>query len=266
MTTVSQVPQLLQACVDEDDDSYLRFLVDGKSIKYITIAPGVFATNDMCFGPSITRLLPTFPNGDWNHGYIARNPQTNRPYFVQAIARKMRGIKNVWHPTMVDYLQLVTKKKLRSGVYEATCPKFLTTVIFKFARFEWEIDALEKECTTYQSINGQRIGPGFLGYVSEEGRIIGFLMEKVEGARYPATSDYAMCEKTLTKLHRLGLLHGDLNKHNILVNSAGATLIDFECTRKSENIEEFEAEISNLVEQLDDTSGKGGNQRHYLQD
>jgi hypothetical protein len=57
-----------------------------------------------------------------------------------------------------------------------------------------------------------------------------------------------------------------LNKHKISVNSAGATLIDFECTRKSENIEEFEAEISNLVEQLDDTSGKGENQRHYLQD
>jgi predicted Ser/Thr protein kinase len=266
MTPDSQALQLLQACVDEDDDSYLRFLVDGKSIKYITIAPGIFATDDMCFGPSITRLLPPLPTGDWNHGYIARNPRTSLPYFAQAVTRNMRGVTNVWHSTIVDHLQLVTEKKLRSGVYEATCPKFLTTVVLKFARFEWEIDALEKECTTYQSIDGQRIGPRFLGHVSEEGRIIGFLMEKVEGARYPAISDYAMCEKTLTNLHRLGLLHGDLNKHNILIDSAGATLIDFECTRKGEDMEEFEAEISNLVEQLDDTSGKGGNQRHYLQD
>ena len=60
----SQVLQLLQACVDKDDDSYLRFLVDSQSIKYITIAPRVFATEDMCFSPSIIRLLLTLPIKD----------------------------------------------------------------------------------------------------------------------------------------------------------------------------------------------------------
>lgn len=110
MTPDSQALQLLQACVDEDDDSYLRFLVDGKSIKYITIAPGIFATDDMCFGPSITRLLPPLPTGDWNHGYIARNPRTSLPYFAQAVTRNMRGVTNVWHPTIVNHLQLVTEK------------------------------------------------------------------------------------------------------------------------------------------------------------
>jgi predicted Ser/Thr protein kinase len=266
MIRVPQALQLLQASVDPEDDSYLRFLIDGRNVKYITIAPGVFAADDMCFGPSIARLLPAIPTGDWNFGYIARDPQTSQPYFAQAITRAMKGIKNVWHPTKVDHLELVTGKNLRSGVYEATCSQFPTTVIFKFARFEWEIDSLDSECRAYQSIEGQRIGPRFLGHVSEEGRVIGFLMEKVEDARHPTISDYASCAKTLTSLHRLGLLHGDLNKHNFLINSRGATLIDFECTRKSDDIEAFEAEIENLVEQLNDTSGKGGSHTYSMQD
>lgn len=266
---MAQVPRallLLQASVDQDDDSHLRFLVDGRSIKYITIAPGVFAIDDMCFGPSITRLLPAIPTGNWNYGYIARDPRTSRPYFAQAITRDMKGIKNVWHSTKVDHLELVTGKKLRSGVYEATCPQFLTTVIFKFARFEWEIDALDSECAAYQFIEGRCIGPRFLGHVSEDGRVIGFLMDKVEDARHPTTSDYASCVKALTNLHRLGLLHGDLNKHNILINSKGATLIDFERTHKSDNTEAFQAEIENLVEQLNDASGKGGSYPDSMQD
>jgi hypothetical protein len=133
MIRVPQALQLLQASVDPEDDSYLRFLIDGRNVKYITIAPEVFAADDMCFGPSIARLLPAIPTGDWNFGYIARDPQTSQPYFAQAVKRAMKGEKYVWHPTKVDHLELVTGKNLRSGVYEATCLQFPTTVIFKFA-------------------------------------------------------------------------------------------------------------------------------------
>lgn len=258
MVEVPRALQLLQASVDQDDDSYIRLLVDGKHIKYITIAPGVFAPEDICFGPSITSLLPVMPTGDWNYGHILQDRQKNQPYFAQAVKRELKGIKNIWHPTKVDHLELFLGSKLRSGVYEATSSQFQATIIFKFARFEWEIDALDSECAAYQCIEGQLIGPKFLGHVSEEGRIIGFVMDKVSDARHPTVSDYASCAQTLTRLHQLGLLHGDLNKHNFLVNSTSTTLIDFECTRRSDDKQAFRAEFRNLFDQLNDVSGKGG--------
>jgi hypothetical protein len=261
--TMARVPhtlELLQASVDEgDEDSYLRFLVDGKKVIYITIAAGVFTPDDMCFGPAITTLLPAFPSEDWNYGYIAKHPQTNQPYFVEAIKKELQGVKNIWHPTTVDHLQLTIGNDLRSPVCEVTCPQFPnTTIVYKFARFEWEIGWIDSETAAYQSLEGHNIGPKFLGHVSEEGRVIGFLIDKVQDARHATISDHAACVEALTKLHRLGFLHGDTNKHNFLVNSTGATLIDFEGLSKSDNAEEFETEIAGLTDQLNDTSGKGG--------
>jgi predicted Ser/Thr protein kinase len=260
MARVPQTLELLQASVDEgDEDSYLRFLVDGKKVMYITIAAGVFTPDDMCFGPAITTLLPAFPSEGWNYGYIAKHPQTNQPYFVEAIKKELQGVKNIWHPKTVDHLELTIENDLRSPVCEVTCPQFPnTTVVYKFARFEWEIGWIDSETAAYQSLEGHSIGPKFLGHVSEEGRVIGFIIDKVQDARHATISDHAACVEALTKLHRLGFLHGDTNKHNFLVNSTGVTLIDFEGLRKSDSVEEFEAEIAGLTDQLNEISGKGG--------
>jgi predicted Ser/Thr protein kinase len=265
--TIARVPQtleLLQASVDEgDEDSYLRLLVDGKKVIYITIAAGVFTPDDMCFGPAIITLLPPLPSGDWNYGYIAQDPQTAQPHFAQAIRKKLRGVENVWHPTTVDHLDLTFVETLRSPVCEVTCPQFPnTTAAYKFARFEWESGWLAGETAAYQAIEGLNIGPKFLGHVSEEGRVIGFLIEKVVDARHASIVDHVACVEALTKLHRLGFLHGDTNKHNFLVNSTGATLIDFESLCKSDNVEEFEAEIAGLTKQLNDPHAKGGIREH----
>jgi hypothetical protein len=81
MSEPSQTPQLLQACVDEDEESYLRFLVEERSIKYLSVAANLYAADDLCFGPTIASVLPAFPPGDWNHGHITRNPQAGQPHF-----------------------------------------------------------------------------------------------------------------------------------------------------------------------------------------
>jgi serine/threonine protein kinase len=167
-------------------------------------------------------------------------------------------VTNTWHPTTVDYLQLALGNKLCSGVFEATCAELQGTVVAKLALFEWEIDAVDEECAAYQWIEGKGVGPKFLCHIAEEGRVIGFLMEKVTGARHATIDNLAACSNTLESLHQLDIVHGDINKHNFLINGRGVTMIDFETARKGDNQRSFEAEMESLAESLSDTSGRGG--------
>ncbi|QKX54495.1 uncharacterized protein TRUGW13939_01582 [Talaromyces rugulosus] len=140
--------ELLHAEADENDDSFVRLLVNGQSIKYVTIEPGLYLLEDLCFGSSLISLLPELPAGDWNDGLVAKNPRNGKPHFTSAVRTRFPGIKHQWHGTYVDYLDLKMGKRLRTGIYEATCFQFENAVVVaKFARFEWEIPYLENEST-----------------------------------------------------------------------------------------------------------------------
>lgn len=137
-----------------------RLLVDDRVIKYLTIESGTYSTEDMCFGPSLISLLPHFPSGDWNDALVARDV-SDQPHFVRATRNPFPGVKDIWHGTYVDYLDIEIGEKLRTGVYETTCPIFNTVVVVKFARFDWEIGYIENETKAYQWIEGYDIGPDF---------------------------------------------------------------------------------------------------------
>lgn len=126
------------------------------------------------------------------------------------------------------------------------------------ASFEFEIGYIEAETVAYQLIQGYGIGPKFLGHISEEGRVIGFLLEKIADARHATPADFEACSQALSKLHNIGYLHGDANKHNFLITSDGVSMVDFESTTKSKDEAEFQKEVRTLKEQLHDTSGRGG--------
>ena len=74
----------------------------------------------------------------------------------------------------------------------------------------------EIETSIYQQINGSNIGPKLLGHLMEGrgGRVIGFAVKWVPGARAAGPGDLEGCKKTLGRLHGLGIKHGDINKHN----------------------------------------------------
>jgi hypothetical protein len=207
---------LLQASVDseEEDQSDFRILVDHKSIKYLIIDPGLYNTRDMCFGPPLISMLPSLPPGDWNTGYISRNPANGCPHFARVTKAELPGVTHLWHPLRVDYMDLHMGNKLRSNVYEATSPRFPSTIIAKFALFSWQVLYLDAETRAYQWIESQSIGPKFLGHISEDGRAIGFITEKVVDGRHATPDDLSLCQTILSRLHRLGIKHGDVNKHN----------------------------------------------------
>lgn len=249
---------LLQASVDPEDASEFRLLVDNKSVKYITIDAGVYDCRDMCFGPALISLLPPLPPGDWNKGRISRSPKTGDAYFSAFSKAHLPGITKTWHSTRIDYLDLREGRKIRPNVYEVNCPGFNSTIIAKFARFEWEVPQLEAETVAYSWIEGHQVGPAFLGHLTEEGRVIGFLLGRVTDYRYATPEDFPLCHSALSKLHNFGIKHGDVNKHNFLIHDGRATLIDFDNASRLASVDELEVELRELQGQLWDTSGSEG--------
>ncbi|KAJ5124884.1 uncharacterized protein N7515_008709 [Penicillium bovifimosum] len=227
--------ELLQAEADENDQSYFRLLVNGR-IKYVTIDPGLYNVEDMCFGPSLISLLPLY----------------------QLANGILDCVQNVWHETSVEYTELEVGEKLRTGIYEVKCHLFNEPVVIKFARFDWEIQYLENETTAYQWIEGYEIGPRFLGHLREDGRVIGFLMERIKDARHAGPQDLEACRQVLARLHDLGIHHGDTNRFNFLVRGSMAVLIDFDSARKCDDRDALVREMELLPDSLGDLSRGGG--------
>jgi len=250
--------QLLQASVDPEYQSEFRILVDQKFVKYLTIEAGLYDVDDLCFGPSLISMLPPLPPGDWNQGHISRHLATGRPHFASVTKAQLPGITSLWHPLQIDHLELRMGQKLRSNVYEATCSRFHSTVVVKFARFAWEIPQLDSETSAYQWIDNHQISPKFLGHLSEEGRIIGFIIERITDYHHATPEHLSLCQLTLMKLHRLGIKHGDINKHNFLIHDGKATLIDFDHSTQCNDANTLDEEFLTLPEELRDISGRGG--------
>ncbi|KAJ5503656.1 hypothetical protein N7463_006530 [Penicillium fimorum] len=259
MTRIQRKVELLQAEVDKDHQSFFRLLVDGQSIKYVTIDPGFYSGDDMCFGPSLVSLLPTLPAGDWNDGLVTKSETNGQPHFAHAIRTAFRGVENIWHETSVDYMNIVVGDKLRTGIYEVKSPLFNNDLIVaKFARFDWEITYLENETTAYQWLESHNIGPRFLGHLTEDGRAIGFLIEHIKNARHAGPQDLEPCRAALSQLHRLGIRHGDTNRFNFLIRGSAAVLIDFDSARKCDDQHALVEELEHLPNSLADLSRRGG--------
>ncbi|OQE39952.1 hypothetical protein PENCOP_c006G05214 [Penicillium coprophilum] len=252
---------LLQAEADDESESYFRLLING-SVRYITVAQGIWSTDDMCFGPSLASILPDIPPGNWNDGVVTKHPKSGEPYFARATRTSFPGVENTWHNTFVDYLDLEESRRLRTGIYDVKCFQFEEPVVVKFARFDWEIGYLEGETAAYHLIEGHDIGPRFLGHVTEDGRVIGILMERIANARHAGPQDLDICQKTLTRLHTLGIKHGDVNRFNFLIRDSKAILIDFDTARKCGDVRSLDQELQGLQEALESLSSRGG--RGYL--
>ncbi|KAH7309028.1 alpha-galactosidase A precursor [Stachybotrys elegans] len=258
MANESPTIQVLQASIDPDDTSDFRVLVDNKFVKYIVIDPGVYALDDMCFGPSLISLLPPLPSGVWNKARVSQHLDTGEPYFSEFSRVQLPGITKIWHSNQIDHLALREPRKLRSNVYEVTHPDFESPVIAKFARFEWEVPQLEVETTAYSWIEGHQIGPEFLGHLVEEGRVIGFLIARITNFHHATIEDFPLCQSALSRLHHVGIKHGDVNKHNLLIHDEKATLIDFDLASRPASENQLKAELHQLQNELLDTSGRGG--------
>ncbi|KAK7427641.1 hypothetical protein QQZ08_005916 [Neonectria magnoliae] len=145
-------------------------------------------------------------------------------------------IQTVWHEARVNVLSLKKKECLRSGVHGVEYNG--EPAIAKIACFKWDIARIEHKTWVYsilarhqsQHPNESPIAPEFLGHLTENRRVMEFLLRRFKGE--PAcVKGLASCEILVRRLHLLGLIHGDLNRYNFVVDrnsGTGMRLIDFE--------------------------------------
>lgn len=124
-----------------------------------------------------------------------RKARRQEIHTLRAIKKQLPRVACRGHPTYIDNLELVYGQKLRTGVYEVTCPRFDTVVVAKSARFAWETPALHAGCTAYQWIESRDICPKLNSILVEEGRVLGFLMENIVDSRHADTEDLEMCQE-----------------------------------------------------------------------
>lgn len=255
-------PVILSMEVDDDDsfESEYRLRI-GNQVKYLIISPRTFDRDTLSFP---IQSLPSLPyNEEWTVAHISRD-ETSGDLKTSISNRTLAGVRCQWHHTLVDCLELEKTKQLTAMAFEAVVHSLLpttlpspATIIAKIARFEWELPRVEQETRAYQLLEGSGLTPRFLGHVHENGRIMGFLLEKIEG-RPASFQDLGICEAALGKLHELGLIHGDVNRYNFLVTEEGVKLLDFECLLQDASPESMRKELETVRAELAEESGRGG--------
>ena len=172
------------------------------------------------------------------------------------------AIESTWHPEYIDVLSLRRTKRYGANVHEVVFNG--RPAISKIACWEWEIPRLENETHVYDIItkhereHGSAISPAFLGHLTENGRVIGMLLEKVEGV-YASLNDLPVCESVLRPMHSLGTVHGDVNRYNFLVDGGQVRLVDFEHAQVLD-AESAAQELESLSSELVEETGRG---THY---
>ncbi|KAK1764892.1 alpha-galactosidase A [Phialemonium atrogriseum] len=245
-----------------DDESAFYRLRAGQRVHYLKIFSGVFDDDTMCRPYLLIPMLPNLPDLPWTTMIISRDEDG---YLTSTISTDpLPGIRATWHERRVDVLSLERTRRLRSGVHEVQYDG--VPAIAKIACFEWDIARIERETWAYSIIGRHQqqypsespIAPNFLAHLTEDDRVVGFLLQKVDGVS-ASVDDLANCEALLRRLHRLGLTHGDVNRHNFLVDrvsGGGVHLVDFE---HAEELEEkmARAELLSLPAELVEETGRG---------
>lgn len=276
MSPETQVPSILSMEVDveDEDESEYRLLV-GKQVKYLKIVPGTLEQDVLSF--PIASLPPLlFSDLSWTVAHISRHPVTGKLNTLFS-HQNLAAVENVWHTTRIDVLDLDKTVQLTAAAYEAVLatsailssastfphspPLAKVTVIAKIARFEWEIPRIERETRAYQILQQEHqtpnLAPRFLGHLHENGRVMGFILEKLDDQEPASLENLKECEMALARFHKIGL-HGDVNRHNFLVGKDGkVTLVDFEHFQEDATADLKEKEMRSLQAELKDDSGRG---------
>ncbi|KAF2964766.1 hypothetical protein GQX73_g8802 [Xylaria multiplex] len=240
----SSMEVLSQEISDEEGMYRIR---SGQHVYYLIISTDVFDENTMC-RPYL--LLPQLPNlSDMPSRKIKLTRNEDGSLAVFAYHEPLQEITFTWHEKRIDVLSLPRIKRLRSGVFETLYEG--RAAVAKIARFEWQIPSLTRETWAYC----------FLGHLTENGRVMGFLMEKLEG-RFACLDDLTQCAALLKRLHGLGdlgLVHGDVNRYNFIVEECYrgcVRLVDFEHAQDYDE-KLAQAELESLPAELAEETGRG---------
>ena len=266
--TPSLVPKkeidVLSQLIDSEEGFYR--IQAGQRVHYVNIPTKIFDEDTMCRPYLLIPKLPDFPDAAWTTMRVSCGPRESSPIESAISYAPLPAVQTTWHPQHLNVLSLKRTKRHRSSVHEVLhdgCP-----AISKIACFGWDIPGIENETWAYsiitryyrQHASKRAITPAFLGHITENGRVIGFALEKVHG-EFASVDDLLECQEALRGIHRMGLTHGDVNRYNFVVDRSNGErivrIIDFEHAKKLDETEARQ-ELESLASELTEETGRGG--------
>ncbi|KAI3317291.1 hypothetical protein HD806DRAFT_550577 [Xylariaceae sp. AK1471] len=217
-------------------------LTSKQDIKYLVVSHDVqtLGTPERFYSTTDSIELPVLPGGNWNCAEINRSPDGKKALVTKTSCAHLAGVEEIWHPLQIEYLTLkIHPMETSNERVQLVSHPFLDTpnnlAAMKFASFEDSIVSIEHETRVYKALEGSDAAPKFLGHVAENGRVIGFLMEYIEGARRVSSDEgfydlaLDLCGSALKTLHDQGVAHRDAHPGNCLIRKTGkAVWLDFE--------------------------------------
>lgn len=147
-----------------------------------------------------------------------------------------------WHPQRIESAEFLPVNAIQPGRLELVRhPDFGTTpVLLKIAD--------PHEATMYRILYGLGVTPSFLGHVTQDGAIVGFITEFVETREVMVVpgnmSKRKACLAALQRIHTRGVAHRDAHGENCLLRPDGsAALIDFELSAESSSRSDFDRDL-----------------------
>jgi len=259
---MSEIEEVLS--LDLEDNEYLYRIRRGKRVVYVWVLHAdIIPLDDRTDGSRILSNLHDIPK--WNEQWK-----------TLTVTKSHNGVEcaiNKFLPHALNYRTILTRSDRRYNLLDLELRDRISdrvsrvlvynrVCVLKIARFKHELVALEREIRAYCALMNHKftLAPEFIGYAyeEEEDRVIGFLMEEIHG-RHPDIRDLRTCQSTVQQLHSIGIIHGDLNRHNIIITGDEARLIDFEASTLQKEGHHIEArdELQKLIENLLDSSDVG---------
>ncbi|KAI1740765.1 hypothetical protein F4680DRAFT_447620 [Xylaria scruposa] len=241
---ISETGELFTERIGVSKPTKCLFLAKDGSLKWVGVNAGVFPGR--WWSKDTSHLeFPPFPTGSWNVGQIRRF-ENGEVGFTKTLEMPLEGVDNafVWHPTKIEFteFELVSPfkneyKGTDGRLWHVKHPSFKDKSIFikiDPVSNNWTKRFMEAETRVYQRVAGLGIAPEFLGHVTYQGVVIGFILEWIEGAKTAAKKDKSARLAAIKKLHALEITHGTAHRDNFLKVGDNILIIDFEEARFDE--------------------------------
>lgn len=191
--------------------------------------------------------LPPITTGRWNNMYVF--PQVNGHGLQwDRIEERFPEIQYVTSHHHFDFLEVGERiSQLRPNVAEIV--RGGRSMIVKTMCFASQWENMNREMWATLHLDTQcgfmnpYVTPEFRAVITQNGRPIGFMMDKVYG-RFPGPRQLRLCQEVLQKTHDAGLCHNNLKRHHFIFDAHAKKrvfLISFEkATRFDPRIAEEE--------------------------
>ncbi|KAI1909784.1 hypothetical protein LOZ39_004648 [Ophidiomyces ophidiicola] len=256
--------------LDLAENDYLYRVRRGPRIVYISILDGSIIPDEYKTGFCLLKTLRRLP--EWDEEWKTLTVRRIAPAMAIESTRDEflphgLNLENLNMPSATpffSFLDLPRISRISDRLFRVMCDGEIC--ILKIAKFKHELSYLHQEISVYLKLSDFAQAPKFVGVVYEEtkNRTIGFLIEAISG-RHPDINDFEACKKTVDLLHTHGIIHGDLNRYNFLINNHGAQIFDFEnSVLKEDAAAAAEEEIQSFEAMFQDESDIGRRWERYI--